>query len=327
MSRRLTLCAVAAVALTLVCAPAAFAASVAVVAPDYAAGTVQFAAEHPAGTASMVLKVDGVETQVLPVAADAVRSVTNPFALRTNALVTVEGRDASGGAIWTSSIMADAAAYRPTIPLPGVAWKQIVPSKWDVAARVSRPVTELTITFVRTGDSRTVHQSAPASGVVGIPAVVVPYGPAKFRLQSRNGFGDSPVSTWYVYNLGDMTKLPRSTRYCVVDKESMRLYHVYGGAVLRHFPIAIGMPSAPTPNGTFRVGPRKPAPNAVWGVLRRRLARKTASGWVATSFYIHGTNAPWSIGMMVSHGCVRMTNTDIRAFAKTVPDGTIVRIR
>lgn len=44
------------------------------------------------------------------------------------------------------------------------------------------------------------------------------------------------------------------------------------------------------------------------------------------SYLIHGTNKRFGIGMAVSHGCIRMNNSDIAKLFKMVPVGTPVRI-
>ena len=41
---------------------------------------------------------------------------------------------------------------------------------------------------------------------------------------------------------------------------------------------------------------------------------------------IHGTNAPWTVGQNLSHGCIRMLNRDIEKLVPLLPLGTPVRI-
>ena len=41
---------------------------------------------------------------------------------------------------------------------------------------------------------------------------------------------------------------------------------------------------------------------------------------------VHGTNTPWLIGQAVSHGCVRLRNSDIVALRRYVRAGTPVKI-
>jgi lipoprotein-anchoring transpeptidase ErfK/SrfK len=42
---------------------------------------------------------------------------------------------------------------------------------------------------------------------------------------------------------------------------------------------------------------------------------------------IHGTDAPAMIGSAVSHGCLRIHNTDIRRLLRLAEEGTPVEIR
>ena len=41
---------------------------------------------------------------------------------------------------------------------------------------------------------------------------------------------------------------------------------------------------------------------------------------------VHGTNTPWLIGQAVSHGCVRLRNSDILVLRRYVRPGTPVKI-
>jgi lipoprotein-anchoring transpeptidase ErfK/SrfK len=43
-----------------------------------------------------------------------------------------------------------------------------------------------------------------------------------------------------------------------------------------------------------------------------------------TLYRIHGTDAPWTVGQEVSHGCIRMFNQDVADLYQRVPIGTRV---
>jgi lipoprotein-anchoring transpeptidase ErfK/SrfK len=43
-----------------------------------------------------------------------------------------------------------------------------------------------------------------------------------------------------------------------------------------------------------------------------------------TTYRIHGTDAPWTVGQEVSHGCIRMLNQDVADLYQRVPIGTRV---
>jgi lipoprotein-anchoring transpeptidase ErfK/SrfK len=47
--------------------------------------------------------------------------------------------------------------------------------------------------------------------------------------------------------------------------------------------------------------------------------------YLGKSLYrIHGTDAPWSVGQAVSHGCIRMYNQDVADLYQRVPIGARV---
>jgi lipoprotein-anchoring transpeptidase ErfK/SrfK len=92
------------------------------------------------------------------------------------------------------------------------------------------------------------------------------------------------------------------------------------GKPVKTFRVAVGDYSTPTPVGEYRIsykgknwgqafGPRWLGLNVPWG------------------FYgIHGTNRPYSIGLHLSHGCIRMHNRDVNALYDMNPVGTKVTI-
>lgn len=92
------------------------------------------------------------------------------------------------------------------------------------------------------------------------------------------------------------------------------------GQKLKEYSIAVGNPSTPTPVGEYQVvykgknwgtsfGPRWLGLNVPWG-----------------NYGIHGTNKPYSIGQHLSHGCIRMLNSDVIDLFERIPLGTKVTI-
>lgn len=161
----------------------------------------------------------------------------------------------------------------------------------------------------------------------------VGYGKRTVAVDASDGTTWSPRASVSVWNLGTV---PRDRRLVLVDKSDYMLYVIRGNAVVRSFPIAIGMRGTPTPTGVRYLGRPKPpgAGGSVWGPFRMRLYRlvhvrvsywtrvngtrvrrtKTVHRHVGTSYYIHGTNDPDSIGTPASHGCIRLYNRDLRRF-------------
>jgi hypothetical protein len=46
----------------------------------------------------------------------------------------------------------------------------------------------------------------------------------------------------------------------------------------------------------------------------------------SSTYRIHGTDAPWTIGQAVSKGCIRMYNEDVLDLYPRVPVGTVVTV-
>jgi L,D-transpeptidase ErfK/SrfK len=130
----------------------------------------------------------------------------------------------------------------------------------------------------------------------------------------------------------------------VINLSEMRLYYAFrtkGARLLVTFPIGIGSEGAETPPGEYRVIEKTvnpdwhvppsvkkekpwlppvvhPGPDNPLGSHAMRL-----SEW---SILIHGTNKPWGVGRMVSHGCIRLYPEDIPRLFQLVKVGTKVRV-
>ena len=123
----------------------------------------------------------------------------------------------------------------------------------------------------------------------------------------------------------------------VVKTHERRLYYVLPGARALRFPVGVGRAGMQW-SGVTRVDgkyidPAWRAPRAInHGVLGpvipggsphnpMGVAALTLHG---TDYAIHGTNRPDLIGGFVSHGCIRMYNSDIRKLFRLVSVGTRV---
>jgi L,D-transpeptidase ErfK/SrfK len=137
--------------------------------------------------------------------------------------------------------------------------------------------------------------------------------------------------------------LPRSRyRGLVVNVPEMRLYMFPPDAKsgeqvpLLTWPVGIGIEEAPSPKGTFTVRSKdanptwivpadiqktmdkpervvRPGPDNPLGAYRIRLSKGLYS--------IHGTNDPWSIGRLTTHGCIRLYPEDIETLFPLVQPG------
>lgn len=134
----------------------------------------------------------------------------------------------------------------------------------------------------------------------------------------------------------------------VVNVAELRLYYFPPGEnKVQVFPIGIGLQGLETPVMVTRVGQK--IPNPTWtptpGIRQRSLAKgKTLPAVVPAGpnnplgryalrlayghgeYLIHGTNAPDSVGLRVSSGCMRMNAPDIQALFSQVRPGTPVRV-
>jgi L,D-transpeptidase ErfK/SrfK len=126
----------------------------------------------------------------------------------------------------------------------------------------------------------------------------------------------------------------------VINVPELRLYLFFTDIkMVKTYPIGIGVLDSPTPLGRFTiiektVNPtwniplslqeeygRKsmpPGPDNPLGAYRLRLSNFDVG--------IHGTNIPWGVGRLVSHGCIRLYPEDIEELFHEVKVGTPVEI-
>lgn len=125
----------------------------------------------------------------------------------------------------------------------------------------------------------------------------------------------------------------------VVDKTNHQLTLYDNMEIEKQYPIAVGMPSWPTPSGTYKVlgkqkNPTWVNPGTSWAQsmppsipagpgnpLGTRAIQTSAPG-----VFIHGTYSSGSIGSSASHGCIRMYIRDAEDIFERVPVGIPVLI-
>jgi lipoprotein-anchoring transpeptidase ErfK/SrfK len=179
-----------------------------------------------------------------------------------------------------------------------------------------------------------------------------PGGPAAKRISTKTPFG-SPQVVWVVRHspawLGVVSSdagngrigwIRRSavslSRVNYVLKVSLRAHTVSVirmGRVIDRFDVAIGRPSAPTPTGNFAVTDRLTTgdPAGPYGCCILAIsahAPHTIQGWAGGDrIAIHSTPDTGSIGLPVSHGCLRLTLAEGRWLITHIPLGTPTVIR
>ena len=314
MSRRTTLRIVAlvAVVLTLVLATigpvfGAGAPTLTISNVSYAERTVTFASSYDTGTANVALIVDSVEVTRTAVPVDSAGTVHLPATLPLTCEVKAAAYSEGGDLLGTSTPIAfNGVEYAPaSVKIPLAQYRIVKPSyrfRITTSSRVTKATVYLNGKAAWTGPIDVVNGSAT------LPAVSVRYGRDTVRIVGGNAWGSKCSATLTVYQLGKT--LPPYWRYVLVDKSDYYLYYINGRRVSVRYPVAIGTPWAPTPTGTFRLWYPQPG-GGPWGVIRMPLQRRVRGGFVRTSYYIHGTNDPSSIGTAASHGCVRMYNRSV----------------
>jgi L,D-transpeptidase ErfK/SrfK len=127
----------------------------------------------------------------------------------------------------------------------------------------------------------------------------------------------------------------------VINIPEMRLYlFLKKISMVKTFPIGIGVTENFTPVGQFYVENKRVSPN--WHIppsLQEKYEGKKSippgpdnplgSHWLGLSvsgYGIHGTNFPWAVGRLVTHGCIRLYPEDILRLYPIVPIGTPVNI-
>lgn len=120
----------------------------------------------------------------------------------------------------------------------------------------------------------------------------------------------------------EVTEAPTENKWITINKTKKTLTLYMGKTVLKKYPVALGNPPSLTPSGKFKIANR--VKNPAWG--GGGYAEPVSGGspqnplgyrWMGLShmggsrYGIHGNNMPYSIGRYVSHGCIRMINSDV----------------
>lgn len=135
--------------------------------------------------------------------------------------------------------------------------------------------------------------------------------------------------------------LPQTKKFgLVVNVAEMRLYYFLKSIrMVRTYPVGIGDQGWFTPEGTGWVAEKRK--NPTWHIpesLQEKYQMKTmppgpdnplGDYWMGLSlsgYGIHGTNFPWAVGRLVTHGCIRLYPEDILKLFPLVPVKTPVEL-
>jgi len=120
-------------------------------------------------------------------------------------------------------------------------------------------------------------------------------------------------------------------REIVVSLADRKLALIENGRVLKTYPVAVGKPSTPSPEGTFTIQRRvaNPSYSHDGKTIPPGPANPVGTRWMALSikgYGIHGTNEPKSIGKAASHGCIRMAKADLEELYPLIEVGDTVEL-
>ena len=153
--------------------------------------------------------------------------------------------------------------------------------------------------------------------------------------------GATGVATWYRISVpgrpnGRTGWIPAAAanvapvdRWLVVYRGSRKFELYVNGRLRRTGPVAVGARGMETPIGLFYVQSRfVPSRYPILGAFAFETSGYSKlSDWPGGGVVgVHGTNTPWLIGQAVSHGCVRLRNSDVLALRNLVRVGTPVKI-
>lgn len=152
---------------------------------------------------------------------------------------------------------------------------------------------------------------------------------------------DKAGETITVANVSARSELPPVARI-EIDKKNGTLKAFDGaGRLLAFYPASIGSPDRPTPSGTLKVisTNEKPTyhynPDYKFSSVKSKQPFDVQPGpnnpvgayWIGLSaqgYGIHGTAEPDKVSKSASHGCIRLTNWDVRALGDHIKRGTPV---
>ena len=117
----------------------------------------------------------------------------------------------------------------------------------------------------------------------------------------------------------------------IVDRERLTATLLRDGRAVFQASAGVGRPESPTPSGQFYVRDKLSGfGNPFYGPVAYGTSARSAvlTDWPGGGFVgIHGTNEPDLIPGRISHGCVRLRNSDILRLSRLMPVGTPVTIR
>jgi L,D-transpeptidase catalytic domain len=267
---------------------------------------------------------------------------------------------------WASTAVAGAAlATALWLDVPaasGTDASEPAPEDEGIASALAAVVTELTATVISDSPRAAPALADPRAPRLRHLAVVrssvvlreKPGGPAVARAASRTEFGSRRVlavgarrGKWlgvvaterpnnrlgWVRRDSPALKLRRTRWSLHADLSKRTLTLRKGSRRVHRVTVAIGRPGSETPTGRFAVTDKLSGSSygPYYGCCILALSGtqpNTPPGWTGGNrLAIHGTDAPSTIGLAASAGCLRASDADLRPLMAKVPLGTTVFIR
>jgi lipoprotein-anchoring transpeptidase ErfK/SrfK len=120
-------------------------------------------------------------------------------------------------------------------------------------------------------------------------------------------------------------------RRIIISIPDRRLALIENGRVILMFRVAVGAPASPSPVGEFRVVNlvTDPVYYHPGNVIPAGPENPVGPRWIGLSakgYGIHGTNEPRLIGRRASHGCIRLSNDDVKILFAHLRVGDVVEL-
>ena len=118
-----------------------------------------------------------------------------------------------------------------------------------------------------------------------------------------------------------------------VDLSEREMYLYHKGEIVNTYTVAVGQPEFPTPQGDFSINriewnPDWVPPNEGWAEDESKKDPNDPDNPMVGAklffeypdYYIHGTDAPHTLGTAASHGCIRMDPDEVKDLARWVQE-------
>ncbi|MFO8085768.1 MAG: L,D-transpeptidase family protein [Desulfobacterales bacterium] len=122
-----------------------------------------------------------------------------------------------------------------------------------------------------------------------------------FHEKFENDFSDTQFARTYPVGIGDEKFTTPAGQFRVDEKRTRPFWYIPPSLQEKYAPVTIVPPGPDNPLGGYFMG-------------------------IGDAYGIHGTNNPWSVGRLVTHGCIRLYPEDMESLYYAISVGTPVQI-